>query len=135
MISSIQSNLKISILGKSYTISHGWQHVPIHLVSYKLGLDQLARSTTSGFRHSPYRLVQEVLNRLSEHLWGMISNGLSLRLLRKNVSLTRQAYMEFDLEAMMQGEFYADCVLFWLLYHQSRMEAERAHGGSAVGNG
>ncbi len=116
----------LEIEGKSYAISHGWQHVPIHLVSYKLGLDQLAKSTTSNSRHSPYSLVQEVLNRSSEHLWGMVSNGLSLRLLRKNVSLTRQAYIEFDLEAMMQGESYADFVLFWLLCHQSRVEAERA---------
>ncbi len=116
----------LEIEGKSYAISHGWQHVPIHLVSYQLGLDQLARSTTSGSRHSPYSLAQEVLNRSSEHLWGMVSNGLSLRLLRKNVSLTRQAYVEFDLEAMIQGESYADFVLFWLLCHQSRVEAERA---------
>jgi len=116
----------LEVEGKSYPISHGWQYVPIHLVSYKLGLDQIARSTPDGSRHSPYSLVQEVLNRSSEHLWGMVSNGLSLRLLRKNVSLTRQAYVEFDLEAMMQGESYADFVLFWLLCHQSRVEAERA---------
>ena len=115
----------LEVDGKSYAISHGWQHVPIHLVSYKLSLDQLARSTPGGSRHSPYSLVQEVLNHSSEHLWGMVSNGLSLRLLRKNVSLTRQAYVEFDLEAMMQGESYADFVLFWLLCHQSRVEAER----------
>ncbi len=33
--------------------------------------------------------------------------------------------MEFDLEAMMNGEVYADFVLLWLLCHQSRVEAER----------
>jgi hypothetical protein len=120
------STMPLEIEGKSYPISYGWQHVPIHLVSYKLGLNQLARSMMSGSRHSPASLVQEVVNRSSEHLWGMVSNGLSLRLLRRNVSLTRQAYVEFDLQAMMQGESYADFVLFWLLCHQSRVEAERA---------
>ena len=37
-------------------------------------------------------------------------NGLQLRLLRDNASLTRQAYVEFDLEAMFDGEVYADFV-------------------------
>jgi hypothetical protein len=32
-----------------------------------------------------------------------VRNGLRLRILRDNVSLTRQAYVEFDLEAMMNG--------------------------------
>jgi len=45
-----------------------------------------------------------------------------LRLLRDNISLTRQAYVEFDLEAMMAGEAYPDFVLLWLLLHQSRFE-------------
>src|SRR6266480_1065830 len=112
--------------GKSYPISHGWQHMPIHLVSYRTDLDQLSRSGAGEYRYSPYSLTQELLNRSGEHLWGVVSNGLRLRLLRKNVSLTRQAYVEFDLEAMMDGEVYADFVLLWLLCHQSRVEAERA---------
>jgi hypothetical protein len=45
--------------------------------------------------------------------------------LRNNASLTRQAYVEFDLEAMMNGEVYADFALLWLLCHQSRVEGER----------
>src|SRR5450432_1943126 len=111
--------------GKSYPISHGWQHLPIHLVSYRTDLDQLSsRCGTGEYRYSPYSLTQELLNRSGENLWGIVSNGLRLRLLRKNVSLTRQAYVEFDLEAMMAGEAYPDFVLLWLLLHQSRFEAE-----------
>src|SRR5205823_437427 len=72
-----------------------------------------------------HSLVQELLNRSEGHLWGIVSNGLHLRILRDNVSLTRQAYVEFDLEALMNGEVYADFVLLWLLCHQSRVEAER----------
>src|SRR5437764_3750776 len=55
-------------------------------------------------RSSPHSLLQEFLNRSDQHLWGIVSNGLRLRLLRDNISLTRQAYVEFDLEAMMAGE-------------------------------
>src|SRR2546428_56879 len=40
-------------------------------------------------------------------------------------TLTRQAYVEFDLEAMMNGELYADFALFWLLCHESRVHAEK----------
>ncbi|MEZ4522483.1 MAG: hypothetical protein R3A46_12695 [Thermomicrobiales bacterium] len=41
---------------------------------------------------------------------------------RDNVSLTCQAYVEFDLEAMMNGEVYADFVVLWLLCHGSCVE-------------
>jgi len=111
--------------GKTYAISHAWQHTPIHLVGCNVDLDHMARSSSTGLRSSPYSLVQEFLNRSSDHLWGMVSNGLQLRLLRKNVSITRQAFVEFDLETIFQGENYADFVLLWLLCHQSRVEAER----------
>ena len=65
-------------------------------------------------RSSPHSLLQELLNRSDQHLWGIVSNGLCLRLLRDNISLTRQAYVEFDLEAMMVGQAYPDFVLLWL---------------------
>ena len=115
----------IEVNDKSYAISHGWQHTPIHLVSFKVDLDQYSRSAAGAARNSPHSLVQELLNRSEEHLWGIVSNGLRLRVLRNNASLTRQAYVEFDLEAMMSGEVYADFALLWLLCHQSRVEAER----------
>jgi len=115
----------IEVNGRSYSISHGWQNTPIHLVSFKVDLDRYTRTAAGTFRSSPHSLVQELLNRSDAHLWGFVSNGLRLRILRDNVSLTRQAYVEFDLEAMMDGEVYADFVLLWLLCHQSRVEAEK----------
>ena len=69
-------------------------------------------------------MLQEFLNRSEEHLWGFVSNGLQLRILRDNVSFTRQAYVEFDLEAMFEGEVYSDFFILWLLCHQSRIEAD-----------
>ena len=115
----------IEVNEKSYAISHGWQHTPIHLVSYKVDLDAVRKGASGATRSSPHSLVQELLNRSEDSLWGFVSNGLRLRILRDNRSLTRQAYVEFDLEAMMNGEVYADFVLFWLLCHESRVEAER----------
>ena len=110
---------------KSYPISYGWRHIPIHLVGYHQPIDEVRRTPGTTFRNSAYSLVQELLNNSNELLWGIVSNGRTLRLLRRNVSLTRQAYVEFDLEKMMQGESYADFALFWLLCHQSRFEGER----------
>lgn len=112
----------IEIDGKSYPVSHGWQHTPIHLVSFRLDLDRRGEGARAG---SPHGMAQELLNRSKDHLWAFVSNGLRLRLLRDNVSLTRQAYVEFDLEAMMDGSAYADFALMWLLCHQSRFEADR----------
>ena len=115
----------IEINDKSYPISHFWQQVPIHLVGCAIDLDRMTRGVVGAARSSPSSMVQELLNRSESSLWGFVSNGLRLRILRDNVSITRQAYVEFDLEAMMEGEVYADFVLLWLLCHQSRVESEK----------
>lgn len=109
-----------------YPISHLYDHTPIHLVSFQQKLDSPDRS--QAVKRSPHSLLQESLNRSDTYLWGFVSNGLRLRILRDNISLTRVAYVEFDLEAMFQGELYADFTLLWLLCHQSRVEV----GGAAV---
>jgi len=115
----------MEIDGKSYPISHFWQHTPIHLLGFRVNLDKRTPGVSGAARSSPHSMVQEFLNRSEAHLWAFLSNGLKLRILRDNVSLTRQAYVEFDLEAMMEGEIYSDFVLLWLLCHQSRVEADK----------
>jgi hypothetical protein len=114
----------IEIDGRSYPISHLWQTTPIHLVGQGVDLDRRTTGVAGAARMSPHGLVQELLNRSKEHQWGIVSNGLRLRVLRDNVSLTRQAYVEFDLEAMMRDEVYADFALVWLLCHESRFQSE-----------
>ena len=64
--------------------------------------------------------MQEFLNRSPDHLWAIVSNGLRLRLLRDNQALSRQSFLEFDLEAMFAGEVYSDFVLLWLMAHATR---------------
>ncbi len=109
-----------AIEDKYYPISHAWGHVPIHLVGFRMDLDRRIAGSQSS--HS---LLQEFLNRSEAHLWGFLSNGLKLRILRDNVRLTRQAYVEFDLQAMFDGKVYADFALLWRLCHQSRVEADQ----------
>jgi hypothetical protein len=114
--------------GKTYPISHHWQQTPIHLVGSGVDLDKRTSGIAGAARISPHGLLQEYLNRSEESLWGFVSNGLWLRILRDNKSLTRQAFVEFDLDGMMSGEVYSDFVLLWLLCHQSRVEADRPEG-------
>jgi hypothetical protein len=112
--------------GRRYSITHAWLNLPIHLVSFRADLDARSENIVGARTTSPHSMVQEFLNRSTPHVWGIVTNGLRLRLLRDNVSLTRQAFVEFDLQSMMQGELYADFSLLWLLLHQSRVEGERA---------
>lgn len=116
----------LEINGRTYPVSHGWLNSPIHLVGCGVDLDTRTSGVAGAARISPHGLIQELLNRSDAHLWGFVSNGLKLRILRDNASLTRQAYVEFDLEGMMTGEVYADFAVLWLLCHQSRVEGDRA---------
>jgi hypothetical protein len=110
---------------KIYPISHFWQHTPIHLIGFRAELDKSFAHHTGTYRYKPHSMVQTLLNRTEGHLWAFLSNGLQLRILRDNTSLVRQAYVEFDLEAMMDGGIFPDFKLLWLLCHQSRVEAAR----------
>lgn len=117
--------------GTPYPISHLWDSTtPIHLVTFRQPLDKRSELSTQ-VKRSPHSLMQEFLNRSPAYQWGIIANGLQLRLLHDNASLRRVAYVEFDLEAMMTGELYAEFSLLWLVCHQSRMEKI---GGSEVEN-
>jgi hypothetical protein len=94
--------------GKTYPISHIWQgqyyQVPIHLVSFRADLDKRSEQRIQGAsKASPHGMVQEYLNRSEHHLWALASDGLKFLILRDNASLTRQAYVEFDLEGILTG--------------------------------
>ena len=119
----LQSQKSVEIDGKSYPISHkATEPVALYLVSHKWEIDkrnELARGET---RLSPHSMMQEFLNRSDNHLWGIVSNGLRLRLLRDNLSLIRTAHVEFDLESMFENEVYSDFFLLYLICHQSRLE-------------
>lgn len=113
----------IQIEDKQYPIFSQWLNTPIHLVGARISLDQRTAGVRGAAGQSPHSLVQELLNRSRDRLWGIVSNGLILRVLRDNVRLTRQAYVQFDLEAMFSGELYSDFALLWMVCHQSRVEA------------
>lgn len=111
-----------------YPVSHPWQHVPIHLLGPGVDLDR-RNPGVQGATRAPQAMVQELLNRTDEHLWAIVSNGLRLRLLRDSTALAGSAFIEFDLEAIFDGELFAEFLLLWQTCHQSRLEARAVDGG------
>ncbi|HIP59118.1 MAG TPA: SAM-dependent DNA methyltransferase, partial [Campylobacterales bacterium] len=97
--------------------------VPFVLTSPKDELDKATfKFGDEHRRRSPHALLQEFLNANDDALWGIVSNGLKLRILRDNPSLTRPAFIEIDLERIFTEELYSEFVLFWLLTHYTRFK-------------
>lgn len=109
-----------TIDGKTYAISRFAGTTPIHLVGCGVSLDHRTAGVRGAAAGNPHGLVQEFLNRSPGHLWAIVSNGFAFRILRDNQALSRQSFLEFDLEAMFDGEVYSDFVLLWLVAHASR---------------
>ena len=69
--------------------------------------DELDRPSThlptDGRRRSAASALQDWLNASEDALWGLCCNGVRLRLVRDNASLTRPAYIEADLRAHLRG--------------------------------
>jgi len=75
---------------------------------------------------SPASALQDALNAREDRLWGLVTNGTLIRLLRDNASLTRPAYIEADLAAIFANEDAASFAVLWLLIHRSRFGAAGA---------
>lgn len=106
---------------KPYPISHRASNrggLPVHIMGVQDGMDK--RRESGRPRLSPHALLQEYLNH-SEHVYGLVTNGLQLRLLRDSVRLGRLAYVEFDLFRIMDEEIYSDFAALFRLLHVSRM--------------
>lgn len=116
------------IAGRSWAIARFLGPAPVHLVGCRVNLDRRSPGVRGAARANPHGLVQEFLNRSDGHLWAIVSNGLQLRLLRDSQALSRQLFLEFDLEAMFAGEVWSDFVLLWLTAHATRF-APRGDGG------
>ncbi|MBC7216735.1 MAG: N-6 DNA methylase [Candidatus Caldatribacterium sp.] len=108
--------------GQLFAVSHrageNEDAPPVHIVGARRDLGHVDPSGRP--RVSPHALLQEFLNR-SDHLWGIVTNGLELRLLRKSTLLRRQAYVAFDLVAIFEEDRFSDFLLLFRLLHRSRL--------------
>jgi hypothetical protein len=91
--------------------------VPLHLLGAGIDLDTRTASVTA---RAPQSMLQDYLNREDKALWGIVSNGHQLRLLRDASTLTWQSFVEFDLDAIFGDQLYADFRLLFLTVHASR---------------
>ena len=107
--------------GKSFSLSHRattLDEFPLHLVSIRDDLDK--RRQEGGPRMSPHGLLQEYLN-ITEHAYGLVSNGKFLRLLRDSGKLVKLSFLEFDLQRIVEDDLYSDFAILYRLLHASRM--------------
>ncbi|HMN49623.1 MAG TPA: hypothetical protein PKD67_10835, partial [Ignavibacteriaceae bacterium] len=110
------------VAGKTYAISHrandNRESLPIHIVGINDNLDKRAESGRP--RLSPHSLMQEFLNH-TEHLWGIVTNGYSLRLLRDSSKISRPVFIEFDLQQILEQEKFNEFALLFRLIHYTRL--------------
>jgi hypothetical protein len=113
--------------GKTYNISDPAENLddfPVIIAGSELDLDQ----KSYGLRMSPHALLQEYLNFSEAHLYGLVTNGKLVRLLRDSGRIIRLSYLEVDLERMFDEGLYADFALFYRLLHASRMPQKQGSG-------
>ncbi len=133
---------KGSLIGsnnQTYSISHvgdSNDQLPIHIVGFiepanpeKNTLD--IRSSGGTSRMSPHATIQEYLN-VSEHLFGLTTNGLSLRLIRHSGRLIKLTYIEFDLKRMLEEDKYSEFTVLYRLLHATRFPAQKSEADQCL---
>lgn len=83
-------------------------------------LDRRSPTLSVDRTRSPAFALQDYLNDHDDALWGLVTNGTQVRLIRDNASLTRPAYIEADLAQIFQNEDAASFAVLWLLIHRTR---------------
>ena len=121
---NLQPCTGITLGERQYPVSLLAGSVPVVVAPHTLALHEPDRRfaiTGSGSRKkSAFMLTQELLNANSDHLWGIVCNGKTLRLLRDAATLTRPSFLEIDLADLLGGQRYAEFANVWRLLHASR---------------
>ncbi|WP_242333323.1 N-6 DNA methylase [Anaeromyxobacter sp. SG66] len=126
---SLERSEPVVVGDQTYPLRHRalGGRVPVVVAPAELGLDTLAPAFGDGTRRrSAFGLAQELLNADENALWGLASDGVALRILRDNASMTRPAWIDADLGRIFAEERYADFAALWLLLHESRF-GKREH--------
>lgn len=115
--------------GKLYPISHRVANrggTIVHVTGYRdqSGLDRKAEQRSGALRMSAHAMVQEYLN-LADELYGLVTNGRVLRLLRDSSRLIKLTYLEFDLDRIFSDGLFADFAILYRLLHATRLPANR----------
>ena len=109
--------------GRIFAISHhatNRANTPMQIIGARdpAGLDKKPANATR--RMSAHALVQEFLN-LHDQLYGLVTDGHVLRLLRDSSRLVKQSYLEFDLDRIFVDGLFADYAILYRLLHATRL--------------
>ncbi len=115
----------IELNSKLYPISHRVTNrgsAAIHISgSHELaGLDRKPEKVA--LKMSAHAMMQEYLN-LTEQLYGIVTNGKLIRLLRDSSRLVKLTYLEFDLDRIFSDGLFADFAVLYRLLHVTRLPA------------
>jgi hypothetical protein len=107
--------------GKNYPISHragiSEESPPVQIEGFRADLDRRPQAR----RLSPQALVQEYLNNSDSQLWGIVTNGFLLRVLRDTSRTSRPSFLEFDLQSILEGNRFNEFALFYRVCHRTRL--------------
>ncbi|MGW4174673.1 Eco57I restriction-modification methylase domain-containing protein [Streptomyces rubiginosohelvolus] len=101
---------------RTWAVSHRRDNTLVHITAWDTKFDKRQGAGVA----APQSLLQEALNRTDPHIWALLTNGRKLRLLRDSNALATTSYVEFDLEAIFDGELFSEFVLLYRLLHASR---------------
>ena len=108
-----------NIGGQTYPISHrvsNRSNTPLIVVGIldPAGLDK--KPVNFSRRMSAHAMMQEFLN-LRDELFGFVTDGNRIRLLRDSSRLVKQSYLEFDLERIFSDGLFSDFSIFYRILH------------------
>ena len=131
----VKQTVSVEVGGKGFEISHlcpDLSNMPFIVVGENVvddsGIDTLDkcsldyRAKGSRRKKSPHATMLEYLN-ATENVYGFISNGATIRLLRNSGQLVKLTYIEFDLRRMLEEDKYTEFCLMFRLLHASRFRA------------
>lgn len=134
--SLVKQTANVEVGGRGFEISHlcpDLANMPMIVVGEKVvdegGIDTLDKCSldyrAKGARRkkSPHATMLEYLN-ATENVYGIVSNGATIRLLRNSGQLVKLTYIEFDLRRMLEEDKYAEFCLMFRLLHASRFRAD-----------
>lgn len=108
-----------------YPITYkAYSDIALSYCPYSMSLDERCEDYQFGKekqKRSVFQMQQAYLSQKGKSEWGVVSNGLSLRLLRSSTMLQRPQYLEFDLYGIIKEDSYREFKLLYLILHSSRL--------------
>ena len=122
---SIDVTRKLDADNRSFPIRRvAYGRIPIVTAPGDSSLDKAESryAITNGQKNvSAFQMVQQYLTAAGASRWGIVANDSKFRLLRSSTALSKPQYLEFDLGAILEDDFYNEYSILWKFFHVSRI--------------